>query len=246
MKITNDNYYSDTTHLTNSMLGYLKESPLHLEFYLKGKLTKSTDSLSFGNYYDEYLLEPDVFADKYAIMPAGMRRGTKAYKEWLQDNKDKESIRYNDFLTIKNMADSLQNYHDIYEMLRIGEKQKILQWEYKGIKCKGKLDNYIPGEAIVDLKTAKEGSISYWKHAVRYLYDYDRQAAWYQFGEGHQLDFFWVVQEKKEPYIPMLVKATSETLMEGYEKYKKLFDLYKSTFVDNKFNFKDYVNYYEV
>ena len=246
-KINNDNYYTDTTHITNSMLGYLKESPLHLYYYLKKKIVKESDALSFGNFYDEYLLEPEVFKTKYAIMPDRMRRGTKAYTEWLDDLPEGiQTIRGNEYKTIQYMAEALYNNTDIFEMLAFGEKQKILQWETDGIKCKGKLDNYIPGEAIVDLKTAKEANIDYWKSAVKYNYHYDRQASYYQHGEGNKLDFFWVIQEKKAPYIPMLVKASKETLLEGHKKWKSLLKRYKELFVDNKFNPNKFVNYYEL
>lgn len=247
LEINNDNYYTDITHATNSMLGYLKESPLHLYHYLKKSLVKQSDALSFGNFYDEYLLEPDVFKHKYAIMPDKMRRGTKAYTEWLTDlPKGIQTIRGNEYKMIENMANALYGNKDIFEMLRIGEKQKILQWEIDGVKCKGKLDNYIPGEAIVDLKTAKEANIDYWRSVVKYNYHYDRQASYYQNGEGNNLDFFWVVQEKKFPYIPMLVKASSDTLYEGYEKWRELLKLYKKLFVEQKFNPQEYVNYYEL
>lgn len=247
LEINNDNYYTDITHATNSMLGYLKESPLHLYHYLKKSLVKQSDALSFGNFYDEYLLEPNVFKDKYAIMPDKMRRGTKAYIEWLTDFPiGVQTIRGSEYKMIENMANALYGNKDIFEMLRIGEKQKILQWEIDGVKCKGKLDNYIPGEAIVDLKTAKEANIAYWKSAVKYNYHYDRQASYYQYGEGNNLDFFWVVQEKKFPYIPMLVKASNDTLYEGYEKWRELLKLYKKLFVEQNFNPQEYVNYYEL
>ena len=247
MIINNDNYYDDITHVTNSMLGYLKESPLHLYYYLKKKIVKQSDALSFGNFYDEYLLEPDVFKQKYAIMPDKMRRGTKAFNEWLADlPQGIQTIRANEYKTIEYMANALYSNKDIFEMLRIGEKQKIIQWSIGDIKCKGKLDNYIPDEAIVDLKTAKEANIDYWKSAVRYHYHYDRQASFYQNGLGNHLDFFWVIQEKKAPYIPMLVKATEETLYDGYEKWKILLNQYKELFVDNKFDPKKFVNYYEL
>ena len=244
--INSENYYQDISHVTNSMLGYLKESPLHLYYYMKKQLTKQSDALSFGNFYDEYILEPEVFEDKYAIIPEKIRRGTNVYKEWLVDNGGKETIRANEYKTIQYMANTLYSNKDIYEMLKIGEKQKILEWEIGDIKCKGKLDNYIPDNAIVDLKTAKESNRDYWKSAVQNHYHYYRQDSFYPHGEGNNLDFFWVVQEKKKPYIPLLVKAKSSTLYEGYEKWRTLLKRYKELFVDTKFNPNTFVNYYEL
>ena len=236
-QITFDNYYQDTEYLSNSMLGYFKKSYLHYEAYINGKLVSDTPALRFGSAYDCFMLEPHLFEDTYIVMPKGMRRNTKAYTEWRNHyNNDKSLIELSssEMNKLVNMQDALMNYKEVYEMLAIGEKQKIAMWEEDGIKRKGKFDNYIGGCCVIDLKTSKDASPQGFEKSLKYLYDYDRQAAWYIDGastlkenKNIELEFFWVVQEKESPYIPALYKASIETLNNGRLKYHDLLLQYK-------------------
>ena len=235
-KITQENYYSDIDYLTNSMLGYLKQSPLHLHAYRKKILTRSSQALDFGSMYDALLLEPNTFDEVYCVMPEGMRRGTNAYKEWIKDYGKDKIVSHNEYIKAINMKDALLSSKTVEPFISIGDKQKIITWEDQGVPCKGKFDNYISGECIVDLKTAKSCSKDYFAHAVKYVWDYDRQAAWYRNGEGNNLDFYWVVQEKESPYISTLFHASEEVLLNGFEKYRELLIQYKLLFVDKPFD----------
>jgi|10_taG_2_1085330.scaffolds.fasta_scaffold87415_1 hypothetical protein len=259
IKITEENYYEDKTHISNSMLKQLKKSPEHFDAYMKG-LTPPMRSaaLDFGSAYDEFILTPDLYKANYIVMKEKINRNSNAYKDWLLENDifhyaknpggNKKELSLADYEKLNRMRDALKAKKRIWEMLEVGEKQKILTWEDNTfhVKCKGKLDNYIPGHAIVDLKTAQDCSPYGFERAVKYLWDYDQQAACYIEGvhadlldEGKYIEFWWVVQEKEAPYIPALYEATVETLEKGAEKYFALLEQYYKLFVENKYDSKN-------
>lgn len=88
-----------------------------------------------------------------------------------------------------------------------GEKQVIFTGEIGGAKWKCKLDSYLPGKAIVDLKVMKSLSDHFWVHDMGDLdfvtyWGYDMQAAVYQElvrqNTGVQLPFY-IAAISKEP-----------------------------------------------
>lgn len=88
-----------------------------------------------------------------------------------------------------------------------GEKQAIFVFYLEGVPCKCKLDSYIPGKAIVDLKTTREMHKAFrvddFSDKVDFItyYDYVGQLAFYQ--EGVRL----VTGEK----LPTFINAVSKS-----------------------------------
>lgn len=83
-----------------------------------------------------------------------------------------------------------------------GEKQVIITGELFGYNWKTKIDSYLPGEAIVDLKVVKdfnpvwvdgEGKV----HFIE-AWGYDIQGAIYQAIEGHKLPFIIAAATKEK------------------------------------------------
>ena len=74
---------------------------------------------------------------------------------------------------------------DYFMKCMSGEKQKILTGEIFGVQWKGKLDSYIHGKCIVDLKTTRSISENIWASNHGWItfiehFGYDIQAAVYQ------------------------------------------------------------------
>ena len=85
--ITQENYYDDKEHVTNSMLSWLKQSPA----YFKSQIDKKsvpTDAMTFGSAFHCAVLEPDKFDDLYYVIPKLDKR-TKAGKEEFAEHMSK-------------------------------------------------------------------------------------------------------------------------------------------------------------
>ena len=143
VSLKSDNYFNDKAYLSNSMLSLIKRSPLHLHHYLEGKLKKDSPALRYGTAYDMLIFEPALFAKCFTYIPKGIRRGTLKYKEWQEKNNPNYAteVTASEWDSLFRMKDALQKHPEIWEMLSIGERQKILKWSLDGVLCKGKLDN---------------------------------------------------------------------------------------------------------
>jgi len=95
-----------------------------------------------------------------------------------------------------------------------GEKQVIMTGEIAGAKVKIKIDSYLPGQAIVDLKVMKAIKDTFWVRDTGYMdfvqyWGYDIQGAVYQEivrqNTGEKLPFFIAAASKeKEPDINVI------------------------------------------
>lgn len=91
-----------------------------------------------------------------------------------------------------------------------GEKQAIFVFYLEGVPCKCKLDSYIPGKAIVDLKTTREMHKAFrvadFSDKVDFItyYNYVGQLAFYQEGvrivTGEKLNTFIAAVSKSADY----------------------------------------------
>jgi hypothetical protein len=88
-----------------------------------------------------------------------------------------------------------------------GQKQVMQTGEIEGVLFKTKIDSYLPGECIVDLKVMKDFN-GIWKDGLKLpfieAWGYDLQAAIYQAIEGNNLPFIIAgATKEKEPNIEL-------------------------------------------
>lgn len=106
-----------------------------------------------------------------------------------------------------------------------GEKQKIMTFDMFGTEWKIKMDSYIPGTCITDLKVvAKFRSIPYWR--------YDIQGAVYQKGveivTGEKLPFYLAVATKEKTPSFDIFQITQDVLDYALSEVESNIDRYKS------------------
>lgn len=239
--INEENYYEDREYLTNSMMGYLKKSPIHLQEYINRNIRLEGDELDFGSAYHCMILESEIFDKMYAVKPKGMRANSKAYKEWLADAYGRNVIAEPVYDTISRMRDVLMQNRDVENMLLLSQKEVIKTWEYHGVKCKGKFDmNH--KDFMADLKTTRDSSESYFRHHANYTYDYDRQAAFYLMDDPKP--FYFIAQEKTPPYIYAIFECSDTFIESGIRKYRKLIEDYRHLFIEG--NIKEYKRFHQL
>ena len=100
-----------------------------------------------------------------------------------------------------------------------GNPEHAVYWEHNGIRCRSKLDLWLPDKGIIlDYKTTglSQGS---WLRGI-YTSHLDMQAAMYMRSVGAR-DFYWLVQETEPPYSCYLVGLSPTMRETGLTKFEQ-------------------------
>ena len=175
------------------------------------------------------LFEPEKAKDTYTVVDeellcSGIEskspKLTKEYKTRLANLKElaKQTgnilVPKDDWQRSEGMIHRLrlEGLYDKY--LSSGKFQIEFNDDYDGIPLKGFLDCLGDG-FIVDSKSTR--SMNKFKYDVR-SFSYDIQA--YIYTKVMGIDkFYWLVQEKNDPYYPGIVRCSDETLFSGEMKF---------------------------
>lgn len=206
MVLTADNYYSDEANRQYMSVSQFKDfngtyGRIGCEFAAMEKLAgrwnpEPSTALMVGSYVDSYIegtlddfksRNPDIFTAKGELKAPYK----KAEEIIARIERDKYFMKY-----------------------LSGEKQTIMTAELLGCKWKIKMDSYIPGVAIVDLKVMSSITDLKWVKDIGYLdfvryWNYDIQGAVYQkiveINTGKKLPFFIAaVTKETEPDIRII------------------------------------------
>ena len=233
-----ENYYSDTEYVSNSMLSRLKDSPKNLAHYLLHG-AETTPAMIFGRAFHCWVLEPDVFWDNIAVFEGKTRRGN-AWNDFCKENENKDIITTSEMSKFQELSKILHASEDIQGLLE-GVKEAPMVWldETTGIKCKGKADVFSKkANTIIDIKTTTKASLNeFRRHA--YKYGYNRQAAFYMDGFGADR-FMFIVIEKSAPYNFGIYECSQEFINSGREDYKELLVTYDEYFIEKTLDINKY------
>ena len=192
--LTNENYFSVENNMkymsTSQFKGFMDcESRTLAE--VKGEFVREkTAALLVGSYVDAHYEKslnlfkaqnPEIFTQK------GDLRSEYKQAEYIIQRLERDLM--------------FQSYMS-------GEKQVIMVGEIYGIPFKIKMDSYLKGDKIVDLKVMRDFE-SIWKDGLKLSFveawGYDIQAAIYQFVEGNNLPFFIAgATKEKEPDLAII------------------------------------------
>ena len=217
MQLTSENYYSQEANREYMSVSGYKDfagtyGKLPCEFHAMEKLNgnwedEKTTALLVGSYVDSYF-------------EGSLEQFKKDNKEIFTQKGDLNS----DYKQAENIIARIER--DKYFMKYMsGQKQVIMTGELFGTKWKIKMDSYIPGVAIVDLKVMASITKLEWVKDIGYLdfvryWGYDIQGAVYQEivrqNTGEKLPFFiaGATKEKPEPDI-RIIHVTDNYLQEA-------------------------------
>lgn len=217
MQLTSENYYSQEANQEYMSVSGYKDfagtyGKMPCEFHAMEKLNgnwedKKTTALLVGSYVDSYF-------------EGSLEQFKKDNKEIFTQKGDLKS----DYKQAENIIARIER--DKYFMKYMsGQKQVIMTGELFGTKWKIKMDSYIPGVAIVDLKVMASITKLEWVKDIGYLdfvryWGYDIQGAVYQEivrqNTGEKLPFFiaGATKEKPEPDI-RIIHVTDNYLQEA-------------------------------
>jgi hypothetical protein len=217
----NDNrgQYDALKRLSWSRLRLLEKSPAH---YRHG-VGDDSSGFALGTAAHMAVLEPERFAMEYVVYPG--RRAGKAWEafeaEHLAQNKQILNQReYDAAIAIRN---AVRSHSRATSYLRGGAAEQTLTWALGEFECKGRAD-YI-GDAVVDLKSTKDGSPKAFAAACA-RYGYFGQAAWYSDGlflaTGKRKPFVIVAVESSAPHVVTVYRVPDAVLAAGREQYLTL------------------------
>lgn len=245
--ITNENYHSDTTRISNSAISALLRSPAHYyeQFLNPSRPAFDTNAFKTGRALHVAISEPQHFFKKYIIAPGGIDRRTKEGKKKFEDFLNasagrivipemptKENSNVLSYQQVMRMRDAVNAHPIAGQLLLSGEAEKIVLFDdaISGTPCKMMAD-WLPdgGNFIVDFKTTEDASPDGFARSCL-KYGYDRQAAFYTDGmycqTGKTYTFIFIVVEKAPPYAVELYALSPQSLSKARTKINFALETY--------------------
>lgn len=226
MQISNSNYYSkeaDQAYFSASQIKSFLDCPARTVAQLHGEYRpEPSTALMVGSCVD-------------AAFSGALSAFTEAHPEIFNKRTGELKADFAHALKMIYRAESDPVFMDYLS----GESQHIITGEIFGYPFKAKLDFYVPGKRIVDLKTVKdlkpvykpgEGRVNYAQ-----AWHWPLQMAIYQALEGNKLPCYLAVITKEDPPALDLVQIPQEELdaeLEWLKLKMPLFDAYKQGYID--------------
>jgi hypothetical protein len=217
--------------ISKSGLDLVHRSPAH---YWEEKQNPSppTDAMLEGSLFHSFILEPDTFFEKYAVLPEKIDKRTKEGKEtwtnWVIDHPTQMPVEKPTLDKLSAMREVLLNHSRIANILsKGGLVEHCLFWTdpVTGVECKGRPDLIIPeAKVIIDLKTTVDARIEPFSRSI-WNYRYHVQAPFYMdgykevFGEYPEA-FLYIPIEKGKPYCCACYHANEEMVAQGRREYR--------------------------
>lgn len=231
--------YNEAPGIRRTALWRMRESPEKYKWYLEHH-EPDTPALIFGAAVHKLLLEPEEFTDEYIAAPIVDRRTKAGKEEWdkfLAQAEGRTVIPRDDFEQAKAMAQKVLTV-PLAKKLITGLHEVPIFWtdEETGMPCKARLDILRDGwdgnVAIADYKTAACAETNVFNSKIFSL-GYHMQAYMYAEGARKALglarlpEFYFIAQEKKEPYAVNVIRAGEDVLEAGKRIFRELMDRLK-------------------
>ena len=245
-----DDYFSQHTHCSNSMLSKLKRSPAHLKHSIEHP-EPPTAAMITGSIIHTCILEPDVFEATYVRGPEGDRRTKavkQAYAELEEEGYHRQCIltpaNYDQCMSVRDAI----YHHPIASQLLLPmhdvTTEASMFWEdsTSGVKCRGRIDA-LPSEdgqyshVIADLKTTTDASATEFARSA-YKWGYHRAASFYLQGFAAQnmgppwtlerTEFVIVAIEKTDVNAISIFQFNDDAILQGAEELDTLLSIYRT------------------
>lgn len=158
--------------------------------------------------------------------PSAQEFGT-AFHQWMLEDVEPHDLTTARQKQAAAMRSALLDNAFARFILKEGQTEKVQLWDDQGtgLPCKARLDIWLPQDGlIVDIKTTSAKSYREFLAAC-YLYDYDRQGAYYLDGTPHASHYVILGVQKQAPWSVFYFEATSckGCIDGGRKKYTALF-----------------------
>jgi exodeoxyribonuclease VIII len=228
--ITDDTYHGDQTTVSSSGLRTLvNRSPAHYQAE-QAAPKADTPAMLLGRAIHARVLEPEVFAERFAVAPVCDRRtreGKAIWSEHLEQHPNATTITASDAETIEGIARSIE-VHPIARAAIEGAQVEVSGYftdHETGVRCRIRPDALrCDIGVIIDLKSALDASPRAFGR-VMHQRGYHTQAAMYAAGyhaiAGEALtDFLMVAVEKAQPFAIGVYRIDDTAMMVGRAIYR--------------------------
>lgn len=210
-------------YLSTSALKAFLRSPNHYIQYVSSDKRPPTPAMTFGSAVHTMVLEPALFAKRYAVAPEVDRRtkaGKEQYNEFQASIGDREVITQKDYERLALVNTAVQR--DPHAQQILSQATHFEQDETKpieGVPFRGIAD--VVGETwVADLKTTSDASPKGFQRSAANL-GYHLQAAAYC--EIWQVDYFyWIAVETEAPWNVMVYRQHADSLAKSTEVLRSL------------------------
>lgn len=243
--ISNEDYHRGPGTSSSNLKVLLEQSPEHL-YYQRSHPKGATENMALGTAVHSLVLEPDKFAEDISVMPKMDRRtkiGKAAYAEFMESSEGKTVINENQHEQALAMAERVREHPIAGLLVQDLIVESSIFWWYKSmdvyddthykelvkIRPDGICKNY---DAIIDLKTTKDGSYTGFIKSIQNYY-YHLSAAMYLEGVNRceellkemkriaYTKFIFVCVENFAPYAVSVYELSPEYLDIGKILYRQ-------------------------
>ena len=210
----NSDYHADHSHVSSTMLKRFRQSPRIYEahYVTKTMPEESKHCFDIGDGVHAFALEPDRFAEEFAISPEGIEdKRLKPWKEWAKEQDPNATLlKHGDAMMIARCVESLRKIPIVNMFLDTdGLVEQSHRWlcTETHMDCKFRPDKIFPKQrCVLDLKTTQSLDDMRFSYDAR-DYGYDLQQVHYVDGAstlygGDPADwmFLFAVVETKAPH----------------------------------------------
>lgn len=213
---------------TSGVLQRLRtRTPAHIKAWAESPDDDQTPAKVFGKAYHCRVLEPEVFAETYAVMPDfGDMRSSKnrAMRDAWLDERHGLTVISQDFMErIEAMHAALLAHPVAAGIMRDGRSEVTMRWvdDVTGVPCKARADWWVESRnLLMDLKTTDDASPAAFARSIE-NYGYHIQHAHYCAGAqacGIPVQHYLILaQEKERPYLPAVYHIDAAAEIRGFE-----------------------------
>lgn len=220
-------YHANREHVSKSWLDKLKQSPAHLRYYLDNDKPE-TKALRLGRIVHCAVLEPDIFARDFVVMPKFDGRttiGKAGIAEFEAVNARKLTVTAAEFAATNAMRESIMRHPAARALLNMdGRPELSAFWTdpESGQSCKCRPDWL--AKVVCDVKTTEDASPQGFAKSVA-RYRYNVQAAHYLAGLDRE-QFIVIAVEKTPPFAVGVYLLAEADVSSGDEARRRELALY--------------------
>lgn len=199
-----------------SRLKKMALTPMHYFEACQGNVDEPTLAMRFGTL-GHARLWPEVAAP-YAIYE-GERRG-KAWAKFEAENAEVEIFTRKEVNRASLLAESIDKHPDASKLVRLGEPERHIEWEYLGRKFSSRLDVYDPS-TVVELKTCRSSHPEWFiRDGIRLGHHvqcaaYRLAVAWLTGKRPQDIDVVIVAAESARPHVVTVFEMEHDDLLQG-------------------------------
>lgn len=228
--------YHASPGLAQSRFKKMGQTPAHFAFHGDYPV-EPTAAMKLGSALHCAVLEPRIFAERYAVMPNIDKRtnaGKQMWVDWMTENPNRIGIKPEEMEQVRGMAASLDARMTERNLLGSAAKEVSAYWwnDAYGVQCRGRLDALdLERGVILDIKTTDDASEGSFERTL-WNFKYHWQLAFYRQGveaiTGVSINHVTIAAiERDPPYACQTFRLMDDVMKRADVEVNDLFSKYR-------------------